>query len=101
ERTIEVQLASAEQTALAARTLRRLLQDEATVNPSPSEAIVRFQTSRTEAQLAQVLAELVRSENIVTQFREVPTDLEEAFLSFANTTGGEGHEAVPSAPAHT
>jgi ABC-2 type transport system ATP-binding protein len=83
QRTIEVQLAAADKIDRAAETVRRLLDEGTQVSPSPSEAIVRFQTSRSETQLADVLAELVRSGCGVTQFREVPTDLEEAFMSFA------------------
>jgi ABC-2 type transport system ATP-binding protein len=44
---------------------------------------VRFQTTRSEGELSDILAELVRARLPVTQFRELHTDLEEAFLSFA------------------
>ena len=46
-----------------------------------AEAVVRFQTSRSDADLADLLGGLVRANLGVAQFREVPTDLEDAFLT--------------------
>ena len=48
-----------------------------------AEATVRFRTARSEAELGEVLRQLVQAGVHVTQFREVQTDLEEAFMSFA------------------
>jgi ABC-2 type transport system ATP-binding protein len=63
------------------------------------EATVRFRTARQEEQLAPLLAALVAAGVGVTQFREVQTDLEEAFMTLARsdetgTPGGVPHEAI-------
>jgi ABC-2 type transport system ATP-binding protein len=46
-----------------------------------AEGVIRFDTDRTDARLAELLAHLVDRGVSVVQFREVPTDLEDAFLS--------------------
>jgi ABC-2 type transport system ATP-binding protein len=100
QRTIEVQLVEAESTSRAAELIGKILAEGCEVSPSPSEAIVRFQTSRSEAELAKILSELVRSDVGVTQFRELPTDLEDAYMSFAGTAADpEGATAVQPAEA--
>ncbi len=89
ERTIEVQLSTGERLARAAEIVREFLslpQDGAAnqlaaIDESQSEAVVRFRTSRPEADLGALLAELVAAEIDVTQFREIQSDLEDAFLS--------------------
>jgi ABC-2 type transport system ATP-binding protein len=91
-RNMEVQLASQEHTRSAAEIIRRMIEPEAELTESTAEAAVRFQTSRSEVELADILAELVRARVPVTQFRELHTDLEEAFLSFARP-----ETATPSA----
>jgi ABC-2 type transport system ATP-binding protein len=98
QRTIEVQLVEAGSTARAAELIGQMLKEDCEVHPSPSEAIVRFQTSRSEAELAGVLSELVHNEVGVTQFRELPTDLEDAFMSFAGTAA-EPEKAAAVQPA--
>ena len=82
-RMIEVQLISAEQIAGASEIIRRAIEADAELIPSAEESAIRFRTALSEAQLGDLLAELVRSGIRVTQFRELQTDLEEAFLSFA------------------
>lgn len=94
QRTIEVQLVAVDQVAQAAAIVRRCLEPEAEVVESPTEIVVRFRTARTEDQLAELLAELVRLGVRVAQYREVQTDLEEAFMSFAR-------ETAPGKPAAT
>jgi ABC-2 type transport system ATP-binding protein len=81
KRTIEVQLATGEQTQSVAATLCEVLGDAAEIMPSVAEAIVRFQTSQSDDDLGNVLSELVQRGVRVTQFREVASDLEDAFLS--------------------
>ena len=49
--------------------------------PSATESIVRFETNQSDDDLGDVLARLVHQDIPVTQFREVPSDLEDAFLS--------------------
>ena len=96
-RSIEIQLASAEKVAAAAAVIRRSLaaEDKAEIVESPAEASVRFRTQRLEAELADLLGELVKEGIPVTQFRELQTDLEEAFLQFARPEAG----APPEQPA--
>jgi ABC-2 type transport system ATP-binding protein len=85
-RNVEVQLASPDHTHQAADVIRRAGETESDVVESVAEATVRFCTVRPEAELADVLAELVREGVPVTSFREVQIDLEEAFMSFAKPT---------------
>jgi ABC-2 type transport system ATP-binding protein len=92
KRMIEVQLNSHEQTDSVADTLRDVLGDDTVITPSAAEAIVRFGTSRSDDDLGHVLSELVRRGVGLTQFREVPLDLEDAFLSVTRD-GAEGTQA--------
>jgi ABC-2 type transport system ATP-binding protein len=82
-RTMEVQLADGEQVESAARVLREALSPDEDVQPSPAESMIRFSTAMSEQQLGDVLARLVTHGVSVTQFRELQTDLEDAFLSVA------------------
>lgn len=86
QRTIEAQLTSDDQIAAASEIIRQAIENGAEVIASPEESSVRFRTALLEAQLGDVLAELVRRGIRVTQFRELQTDLEEAFLTFARPT---------------
>jgi ABC-2 type transport system ATP-binding protein len=81
ERTIEVQLAAANQAKAAMDAIRPLIEDGADLNASETEATVRFRTAKPEEELGAILTKLVQSGVRVTQFRELQTDLEEAFLS--------------------
>jgi ABC-2 type transport system ATP-binding protein len=96
ERTIEVQLANWDQLVLGAEIAVSHLEPGAAVAQIPAEGALRFRTARPEAQLADLLAALIQGGVKVSQFRELQTDLEEAFMSFANL--GNGKSAV-SAPA--
>lgn len=82
-RSVEVQLASAEQTEAAAGVIRSAIEPQERIIPSPTEALVRFTTEKPEVELAGVLAALVHAGIAVTQFRELQIDLEEAFMTFA------------------
>lgn len=86
QRTIEAQLASVEQLSAAADIVRRSIEPEAEVVQAPAESSIRFRTACPEEQLGDLLTQLVRSGIRITQFREVQTDLEEAFMSFAQET---------------
>jgi len=82
-RTFEVQLVEggkAEEVA-AAVTTGLDESEQRSVVAHEAEAVVRFQTSRSDADLAELLGGLVRANLGVAQFREVPTDLEDAFLT--------------------
>ena len=54
-----------------------------------TEAIVRFRTVKPERELGLLLKQLIQSDANVTQFREVQTDLEEAFISFTRPQESE------------
>ena len=82
-RTFEVQLVEggkAEEVA-AAVTTGLDESEQRSVVAHEAEAVVRFQTSRPDADLTELLGGLVRANLGVAQFREVPTDLEDAFLT--------------------
>lgn len=64
------------------------------VKPAEAERTVRFSTSLTDEQLAPLLARLISDGQPVLQFREVATDLEDAFLYVAN----EGTQPLGDAP---
>ena len=95
QRTIEAQLTSAEQIGPAATIIRRIVEPNAQVVEAPAEAAVRFRTALPEAQLAGLLGELIAGGIRISQFREVQTDLEEAFMSFARPD----EQAAPVAAA--
>lgn len=88
QRMIEVQIASGEQIDSTTNALREALGDDVNIVPSATESIVRFETTRSEDDLGDVLAQLVRQGVRVTQFREVPSDLEDAFLSVTKSAEG-------------
>jgi ABC-2 type transport system ATP-binding protein len=82
-RTIEVLLTRADQIDVAARLIRENIEPGMEVTPAAAESTVRFQTGKREEELAGVLTALVAAAVSVTQFREVQTDLEDAFMTFA------------------
>lgn len=80
ERTVEVQLSAAHELESAAVIIEEFHHEKcATI--SETELIVRFRTQRRDEELGELLALLVRGGIHVTQFRELSTDLEDAFLS--------------------
>ena len=99
-RTTEAQLESASEVSAAAAIIRATLEPEADVVEAPAEATVRFRTVRTESELGGLLRRLIESKIHVTQFREVQTDLEEAFMSFARPQEN-GNSPKPSADGVT
>lgn len=54
------------------------------IEKSVQERTIRFPTSSTETELSGVLGRLVQANVAVAQFREVASDLEDAFLQVAN-----------------
>jgi ABC-2 type transport system ATP-binding protein len=82
-RPIEILLVRPEDLERAAEIVRTHLEPGAEVSASPAEALVRFQTAKREEELASLLAALVAAGVAVTQFREVQTDLEEAYMTVA------------------
>jgi ABC-2 type transport system ATP-binding protein len=85
QRTVEVLLTEAEQVVPAADIVRRHVESDAEVVVSPAEFAVRVRTARDDAGLAELLAALLGAGVRVVQFREVQTDLEEAFMTAAAT----------------
>jgi ABC-2 type transport system ATP-binding protein len=97
-RPMEVLLTDAAQIDRAMDVVRRHVEAGAEVTPSPAEAVVRFRTARGEEELAGLLAALVAAGLGVAQFREVQSDLEEAFMTVARSDDGEP-EGVPAVAA--
>jgi ABC-2 type transport system ATP-binding protein len=64
------------------------------VKPAETERAVRFSTALTDDQLAPLLGQLLSAGQPVVQFREVATDLEDAFLYVAS----EGSQPLGDAP---
>ncbi len=90
-RILEAQLIQSDQLATAGRVIGEILPD-ADQTESQAESILRISTEASDEQLANVLAELIKQGIQVTQFREVPSDLEDAFLSV--TSAAEKNEAA-------
>jgi ABC-2 type transport system ATP-binding protein len=84
-RPMEVELTSAEQIDRVAAVVRQHIEPGAEITTSPTEAVVRFRTAKRDEDLARLLAALVTAGLDVTQFREVQTDLEEAFMIVAKS----------------
>jgi ABC-2 type transport system ATP-binding protein len=97
QRTIEVQLAAADQLENTIAEVRRHVGDDAEPAGSAAEAVVRFQFRGTEEELGTLLTRLVGAGIGVTQFREIGADLEDAFLSMIREPG-ESDGAGSSAP---
>ena len=96
QRTIESTLVSAEQISAAANIIRLAIEPGAEVIEVPAEATVRFRTACSEADLGEVLTRLIQGGIQVTQFREVQTDLEEAFMSFARPQQALASNTLPT-----
>ena len=98
-RKMEVVLLNAQHTQRVAAALTKTLGDEAEVTASETEAEVRFSTTYTDTQLAKLLKKLAEAGVPITQFREVPLDLEDAFLSVTREdslpSGARGEDLEP------
>ncbi|HVS36578.1 MAG TPA: ABC transporter ATP-binding protein [Gemmataceae bacterium] len=86
QRPFEIQLTRTDEIDRAAEVVRRHVEPDMEVSVSAAEAAVRFRTARREEELAGLLAALVAAGLKVTQFREVQTDLEEAFMTVARSS---------------
>ena len=82
-RPMEILLADAGQIDRAEAIVRDRIEPGAEIRSSPAEAVVWFRTAKREEELAGLLSALVAANVVVTQFREVQTDLEEAFMTVA------------------
>jgi len=86
-RMMEATLVSADDVERTTQLLRDNLEADAEVTPSTAEAEVRFSTAKSESELADLLTLLTASGIHLVQFREVPLDLEDAFLEVTRQTG--------------
>jgi len=82
-RSYEIQIADTADFAGAEQAVSKMLLADEPIHTSPAERLLRFPTSRSESELSEVLKRLIVSGVAVAQFREVPSDLEDAFLSVA------------------
>lgn len=80
-RTIEVQCVQREQLSGVESIVRQKFDDDTEVTVSEAETMVRFRTSASDEVLAELLKQIVNSGSVITQFRELVGDLEEAFIS--------------------
>src|SRR5262249_50848737 len=82
-RTVEVLLARADQIEQAMEVIRSGIEPGMEVTGVAAESTVRFQSGKREEELAGILTALVSANIAITQFREVQTDLEDAFMTVA------------------
>ena len=92
-RTMEVLLTQPDDLDRAAELVRAHLGATADVTLAREEQVVRFRTAKGEDDLARLLSALVAAGVGVTQFREVQTDLEEAFMTVARADEEERMKA--------
>jgi len=85
-RPMEILLASAETIERVVPIVQKHIEPGAEITSSPTEAVVRFRTAKREEDLTPLLSALVAAGLGVTQFREVQTDLEEAFMTVTRST---------------
>jgi ABC-2 type transport system ATP-binding protein len=81
QRSVEAQLVDKEGLDRAEQVIAAGIERDAEIEVSPSEAVVRFRTAKSEKELGDLLAKLITAGVAVTQFREIVVDLEDAFLS--------------------
>jgi ABC-2 type transport system ATP-binding protein len=96
KRFFEAQLTTADQIEETISIIRQSVETGAEITGSAAEAIVRFQTSQSESDLSELLARLVRAGIHVSQFRELQTSLEDAFLSVTQNDDREADAASES-----
>ncbi len=94
KRTYEVQLSDAENIDRTAAIVKKAIGDDGSVQPSVAEAMVRFHTTKSEQELGGVLTELVAADVGVTQFRELQTNLEDAFLSVTQSVAANNGDSA-------
>ncbi|MFP6620159.1 MAG: ABC transporter ATP-binding protein [Pirellulaceae bacterium] len=80
-RMIEIQVPSSEAVNQTVAVLRESLDKGVEVNASLAEMTVRFRTALDDQELSQLLAKLVQAAVPITQFKELQTDLEDAFMT--------------------
>ena len=80
-RLLEIQLNAASELESAEKVVREFAEEGAEVTTSNSERTVRIRTQRPEDQWNVLLEGLVSAKVQLSQFREIQTDLEDAYLS--------------------
>ena len=98
-RTFEVQLVESAQLETAQSLITASLESDAESNASGSETegLVRFDSNLSDRELAGILGKLLDQGVSVAQFREIPTDLEDAFLSVPSRGGEAAPAELPAA----
>ncbi|QDV81873.1 ABC transporter ATP-binding protein [Planctomycetes bacterium TBK1r] len=99
-RTFEIQLVDHDQVdrvVALVESWSREMNHESEVTGATTETMVRFTTGLNDREITPLLTHLVGSGEAIAQFREVPTDLEDAFLSVAS--GSHGGDAPQTQPA--
>lgn len=87
KRTFEVQLADRADCGKCHAFLESMGNGLEDLQSSQAEGVVRFSSQKDEQSLGEILREMIGAGLSVTQFREVPSDLEDAFLSVAKPAG--------------
>ena len=82
-------MTSADQIDQAIEIIRDRIERGMEVAGAPAECAVRFHTGKREEELAGMLAALVTASLMVTQFREIQSDLEDAFMMVTRTAEEE------------
>ena len=82
-RMIEIQLASSDQLAGARERVVPWLPEDSQVDISETESLLRFRANLSEEKMNQIIQDLVQASISISQFRELQTDLEDAFVTVA------------------
>ncbi|MDP7204919.1 MAG: ABC transporter ATP-binding protein, partial [Pirellulaceae bacterium] len=82
-RMIEIQLASSDQLAGARDRVVPWLPEDSQVDISETESLLRFRANLSEEKMNQIIQDLVQASISISQFRELQTDLEDAFVTVA------------------
>ncbi|MFN7733809.1 MAG: ABC transporter ATP-binding protein [Pirellula sp.] len=85
QRSYEIQLVHEADLARAQSLLASQLSESEPIASSQRERVLRFPTNRSESELAEILHSLVSSGVRISQYREVASDLEDAFLTVAKS----------------
>jgi len=80
-RTFEAQCLNNDHLPAIEAEVRKALQEDSDISSSKTEGLVRFRTSANDEKLSEILKAIVMSGSVLTQFREVAGDLEEAFVT--------------------
>lgn len=100
KRTFEIQLSGNDTMAAAGKIVAEFAADEtdAEISESPAEAMLRLRTAKTDSEMGELLRQLVTGGIAVNQYRELQTDLEDAFLSVTrmDESGTQPTDTLPA-----